>query len=398
MNAGDRGLADELQLRADPRPRTPAISRALTRRVLLAMIKRRAAPPGFPPLTCCLAPPLGGENCEATIREPRRGRCGTWCLGGRQRPAHLEKQNIRMRILFWNTGKRPVVHLLRDASRLWDVDVLVLAELASPIADVVSTLNRDAEQAYFPAQERIAQRVARPLYMLTRLPESRVKAIRDSAGVTVKQVFPIIGPDFTIVAVHLSSKLFQHSEDQALRVVSITKDIEDIELQVGHRRTLVIGDFNMNPFERGLVSFNCFHAVMSRTTAQRRSRRVGDHERSFFYNPMWNIFGDSPPSPPGSYYRRGAGQTEYFWHLFDQVLLRPDLLDYFRDDDLAVLRQIGQHSLLNNNGIPDRTRGSDHLPLFIELSIEKGALNGHTKSVVQPEGRSAEDSDSHTDS
>ena len=65
MNAGDRGLADELQLRADPRPRTPAISRALTRRVLLAMIKRRAAPPGFPPLTCCLAPPLGGRRSAA---------------------------------------------------------------------------------------------------------------------------------------------------------------------------------------------------------------------------------------------------------------------------------------------------------------------------------------------
>ena len=43
MNAGDRGLVDELQLRADSRPRPAAILLALTRPVLLAMIKRRPA-------------------------------------------------------------------------------------------------------------------------------------------------------------------------------------------------------------------------------------------------------------------------------------------------------------------------------------------------------------------
>ena len=43
MNADDRGLVDELQLRADSRPRPAAILLALTRPVLLAMIKRRPA-------------------------------------------------------------------------------------------------------------------------------------------------------------------------------------------------------------------------------------------------------------------------------------------------------------------------------------------------------------------
>ena len=174
--------------------------------------------------------------------------------------------------------------------------------------------------------------------------------------------------------------------DQALAAVGINAQIRTVEGTIGHRRTLVVGDFNMNPFEPGLVSFDCFHAVMSRTTAQRRSRKIGGQEHFFFYNPMWNHFGDHPPSPPGSYYRTGSGRTEYFWHSFDQVLLRPDLLDCFRDDGLEVVTRIGELSLVKENGIPDRTTGSDHLPLLLELSIERETEYGRTESVAEAEG------------
>ena len=292
-----------------------------------------------------------------------------------------------MRVLFWNTGKRPVVDLLRNLSRRRDVDILVLAEVAAPIAEVVNQLNEGAEQTYFVAQERLPKSFNRPLHVLTRLNEDRVVAIRDSAGIAVKRVFPIIGLDFTIVAVHLRSKLYQsHQVDQALGAVSINADIEAIERDVGHRRTLVIGDFNMNPFEPGLVSFDCFHAVMSRRTAQRRSRKIDGRERFYFYNPMWNHFGDHPPNPPGSYYCAGSGRTEYFWHSFDQVLLRPDLLDCFRDDGLEVVTRIGDLSLVREDGSPDKTKGSDHLPLLLELSTQGGSQYGRTESVADTEG------------
>lgn len=276
--------------------------------------------------------------------------------------------------------------LLRDVSHLRDVDILVLAEIGTPVQDLVPLLNEGVEQAYFTGQERLPESFRRPLLVLARLGEDRVTALLDGAGVTVKRVFPIIGPDFTIVAVHLRSKLFQPPEDQALGVVSINADIEAIEDHVGHRRTLVIGDFNMDPFERGLVSFDCFHAVMSRSTAQQRSRKVEGRERPFFYNPMWNHFGDHPPNPPGSFLRARSGRTEYFWHSFNQVLLRPDLLDFFEDEGLEVLTHIGEQSLVRRNGRPDPSTGSDHLPLLLELSIERGFPDGRTESVAEPEG------------
>ena len=235
-----------------------------------------------------------------------------------------------MRILFWNTGCRPVTALLRDVCRLRGVDILVLAELAGPRDELLEQLNEDSEQTYFVAQKRLPKATRRKLHIFSRLPEDRLDDLEDDAGIAVRHVFPVLGPDFILVAVHLRSKLFQEAGDQALSAIRVSSDVCRIESQVGHRRTIIVGDFNMNPFETGLVAADAFHAVMSRRIAARKVRKVEDHKRYYFYNPIWNHFGDHPPSPPGSYYRARSGQSTYYWNLFDQVLIRPDLLEYFR--------------------------------------------------------------------
>ena len=152
-----------------------------------------------------------------------------------------------MRILFWNTNGRPIVELLRDVCRRRDLDILVLAETADPVERLVSQLNRDAEQVYFAAPDPLEKQVRRPLRILTRLSGDRVRAVQDTDGVTVKRVFPIMGPDFTLVAVHLRSKLFRDQDDQVSAAWYVNGDIERVEREAGHRRTLIIGDFNMNP-------------------------------------------------------------------------------------------------------------------------------------------------------
>jgi hypothetical protein len=102
---------------------------------------------------------------------------------------------------------------------------------------------------------------------------------------------------------------------------------------------------------------------------------VQDENRQFFYNPMWSHFGERGPSPPGSYYYRSSSQVAYFWHFFDQVLLRPDLLDSCSDDDVRVITEVGGRSLLDCEGRPDARHGSDHLPLVVTLGTEKAVLS-----------------------
>lgn len=107
---------------------------------------------------------------------------------------------------------------------------------------------------------------------------------------------------------------------------------------------------------------------MSKGVALRESRRVQDRDYDFFYNPMWSHFGDSRGRPCGTHYYEKAEHVNYFWNIFDQVLLRPHLLAGF-SDDLQILTKAGDTSLLDRNGRPNRDVASDHLPLIFGLDF-----------------------------
>ena len=109
-----------------------------------------------------------------------------------------------------------------------------------------------------------------------------------------------------------------------------------------------MGDLNVNPFEEGIVATEGFHAVMSRATAQRAERQVRGASYPFFYNPMWSHLGDHPSGPPGTYYYERSEHVEYFWNMFDQILIRPSLLKNFRSEDVRIISEIGAISLLEH--------------------------------------------------
>jgi hypothetical protein len=69
--------------------------------------------------------------------------------------------------------------------------------------------------------------------------------------------------------------------------------------------------------------------------------------------------------------RRSEAVT-YFWHSFDQVLFRPDLLGDLPLDPVRVVSRAGEHTLLTPQGRPDATGYSDHLPLLFCTSAQTG--------------------------
>jgi hypothetical protein len=123
----------------------------------------------------------------------------------------------------------------------------------------------------------------------------------------------------------------------------------------------------MNPFEDGVVIAKALHAVMSRDIAERRSRVVQTKKYPFFYNPMWSLFGDA--SPPGTYYYRTSTHKTFFWNMFDQVLIRPELLSSFRNENFKILTMAGNTSLLTSRYRPNSKIASDHLPLLFTLDL-----------------------------
>jgi hypothetical protein len=162
--------------------------------------------------------------------------------------------------------------------------------------------------------------------------------------------------------------MFMSGQEQSLNTVRLGDIIRTIEKQTGNQNSMLVGDFNMNPFEDGMVSADGIHGVMDKAIALKLTRVVGGETRPYFYNPMWGRLGDESTGPPGTYYYPGSGQISQFWNTFDQVLLRPSLLDYYSSAALKVVTKIGDRDLLKDGKIDKSI--SDHLPLLVGLTIE----------------------------
>ena len=272
--------------------------------------------------------------------------------------------------LFWNLNKRPLTRFVAEVARLHDVDVLMLAECTLQMDDLLVALN-DGHRSKFS----LSAGVSSGLVVLTRFPRRSIRPVSDSAHLAMRRLIHPVGVEVLLVAAHLPSKRFQSSADQLQGAILAVQDIEAAELRLGHSRTVLCGDLNMDPFDPGMVGATAFHGVMSRQTASRDVRTVQGDQRRFFYNPMWSFYGDHPETPAGTYHYGSSAYTSYFWHMFDQVLIRPSLLPRFATEDTVILTSVGETSLLTDFGVPDSRVGSDHLPLLFRLDLSPKETN-----------------------
>jgi endonuclease/exonuclease/phosphatase family metal-dependent hydrolase len=204
---------------------------------------------------------------------------------------------------------------------------------------------------------------------ITRVPRTRMSRQFDDPGrgLTVFRLRIGQAAPFFLATVHLPSRLYWDADDQALEATVVASALGQVEQRAGHSRTVVVGDFNMNPFDAGMCGAHGLNATMTRQVAMREVRVVQNRSYAYFYNPMWGLFGDRTPGPAGTFYLSSSKPVNYHWHMLDQVLVRPAMINEF--DDVQILDTDGTRSLLTTSGSPDSTLASDHLPLLVTLSV-----------------------------
>jgi hypothetical protein len=279
-------------------------------------------------------------------------------------------------VLFWNLGGKSLADRVASLAEQHAVDLLILAECPVSPTDLLGILNR---QPGAPFHGPDAGSLSRSLLVIPRFDPAHLKRENESAHYPCRHLCLPGRPALLLCALHLPSKLYQSAESQAFALPGLAERIRSLEQSLGHERTVLVGDFNMNPFETGLVSAQGLNAVMTREIALRGGREVEKVRYPFFYNPMWGHFRDAthevhPPGtdehrPPGTCYYPARESRWYYWNVFDQVLLRPALLPVFRNQDLRILVTDGTSSLLDARGLPDRKLASDHLPLLFQLDL-----------------------------
>ena len=267
------------------------------------------------------------------------------------------------KFLFWNLRKKNLCSLVARAVRECEVDVVILAECANPPAEMLLALNDRVTRFNFNFGN------CEYIQIFSVFPRKSVQRMGESARFTMRRIQLPLLEEILLVAAHMPSKLHWRDSSQELEVINLADKIRDAEKKIKHRRTVLVGDFNMQPFADGMTGAKGLHGVMSRQVASRGTRIVQTREYPLFYNPTWSLMGDLSEGPPGSYYYENGQQVEYFWWMFDQVLIRPELAAKTGNGGCRLLTEIGGKTLLDAKGRPDASQGSDHLPLLFTIDF-----------------------------
>ena len=275
-----------------------------------------------------------------------------------------------MNFLFWNIKRKSsffdlICELVRDNS----IGVLMLAEFPESKQQELEKMLRSHVGSYRylkPIKSKVKVEV------FTNLPSSCLRIIEDGSRFSVVRYYSQnLNKNFNIFICHLISKVNNSEYNQSHGARELADAINRVEDHFNSDLSIVCGDLNMNPFEEGMVGSSCFNAVMDKTIAMNLRRTVNEREFKMFYNPMWGLLGDNGRSiVSGTHFYNPHHHVQYFWNMFDQVLIRPEVIPYFSDKYLRILTGTKSRSLLTVNHTM-RTIYSDHLPIKFAIKTKK---------------------------
>ncbi len=266
--------------------------------------------------------------------------------------------------LVWNVRKQPLSGLVVRLVQEHGVDVLLLIERPNSERELLQVLGTVANFTKVPSQEGFGlyTRLGGGAFQRITPPEPNEQTdywrFRLSGAVSISLV-AIHGPD-----------RYNTPDDSDRRFFfsRFHENIKGVEAAVQHKRTLVFGDFNVNPFEESLGGLQGLHAISVKEVGGKPFREVGGVHHEFFFNPMWSCYGGTRNRPQATYYFTKSREHEIYWHMIDQVVLRPDLLPFFVENRLRILNRAGPFDLVTRSGHPDKTNASDHLPILFHLT------------------------------
>ena len=149
----------------------------------------------------------------------------------------------------------------------------------------------------------------------------------------------------------------------------LRESIEEREIAVTHTKTIAIGDFNMEPFNVAMVKPKGLNATPCKTIAASNYKQIRKGEKiQYFFNPMWELLGSWQANrQPGTFHTKNDRTSSFAWHLIDQVVVRPVLMNAIQPGTPVILTTAGSTPLTTAAG--EIAAVSDHLPVLVSLDI-----------------------------
>ncbi len=170
--------------------------------------------------------------------------------------------------------------------------------------------------------------------------------------------------EIVICSVHFRSK--RNGEVVQKRIIERTIDEINVALKkFDTNNKVVIGDFNINPYDDSMINIYNFNSVSSLNHRTKMHKTYREIDYDIYYNPFFSYQGDLSIGPPGTYFYEKETQT-HSWYIFDQALINSKFLENIDTQECNVLEKLNDTNLCLDNGKPNN-RYSDHLPIKIKI-------------------------------
>ena len=267
-----------------------------------------------------------------------------------------------MNILFWNINGKSPEDCLQELLTENNVDLLILAEYPYNIDNLCTQVNAVSCVPYkaipcISGRTRI-QGIINIKYDVELLTEvNHYRLVKITAT----------GYELIVAMIHARSKRHSNSDTQKLGLTYFYNDIVAHEDAQNINNTIAIGDFNVSPFENACINASGMHAIPFPDAVENDNREVMGKMYRKFYNPTWKLFGNRSAPYTTYYYDNSGEDCNFYWYAFDQVIIRPALMEAFDEESLRIITGTKNHNLLKVSKTPDKMNYSDHLPLFCSL-------------------------------
>src|SRR5688572_12041011 len=148
--------------------------------------------------------------------------------------------------LFWNINKKPLEKVIADLAEEHNVDVLILAECEIEVATMLKELNQEQDAQFdFPFSQ------CEKIVIYTRFSREFLEPVFESARLTIRRLKLLGREEILLAAVHLPSRSHFDEKDHTSECIELSKTINEVEGNIGHKKTVLVGDLNGNPFDYG---------------------------------------------------------------------------------------------------------------------------------------------------
>jgi hypothetical protein len=187
--------------------------------------------------------------------------------------------------LLWNVAGKPLDGFVQNLVQQLQIDVVLLVEYAFGSSQLPGLLlNEGLVKRRSPERFGVFSRQEQPLALLRYRLTQRAGLWRWT---------PPSGQEGLVVLLHGFDR--RNYDDSTRRVFfrRIAETVRRCEASRGHRRAIIVGDFNAHPFESAMTDSDGLHAIGLRAVRAETARTVrgAGTTNDFFYNPMWRLYG-----------------------------------------------------------------------------------------------------------